>query len=170
MKWYSYVICFILIVVGTFCGIQLFKEVKAESYVNGTIDISNKFSQESFFYSDPSVVFYHDTYDDTDTYSFEKDLLKVEDFNGTDKEYRIVLNNYVLTDCDIKAGSIFSIISMDFYNTDGEIVCPATMQMSIKFLSNKTQLTLTIKGNKNSSFFEQYFKDNGIKLQVIEIL
>ncbi len=170
MKWYSYIICFILIAVGTFCGIQLFRDVKAESYVNGSIDISNRFSQESFNYYNTSVVFYHDLYDDTDTYSFEKDLLKVEDFNGSDKEYKIVLNNYVLTDCNIKAGSIFSTISMDFYNTDGEIVCPATMQLSIKFLSNKTQLTLTTKGQKNSSFFEQYFKDNGIRLQVIEIL
>ena len=51
MKWYTYLICFILIIVGVFCGIELYKEVKAESYVNGSIDISNKFSQESFNYS-----------------------------------------------------------------------------------------------------------------------
>ena len=43
MKWYSYVICFVLILVGAFCGIQLYREVKAESYINGSIDISNKF-------------------------------------------------------------------------------------------------------------------------------
>lgn len=170
MKWSSYLLCFIFIAVGTFCGISLFREVKATSYINGSIDITNKFSQESFSYYNTSLVFYHDIYDETDTYIFEKDLLKVEDFNGTDKEYKVVLNNYVLTDCDIKAGSIFSTISMDFYNTDGEIVCPATMQLSIKFLSNKTQLTLTTKGQKNSSFFEQYFKDNGIRLQVLEII
>lgn len=170
MKWYSYIICFILIAVGTFCGIQLFREIKAESYVNGSIDISNKFSQESFNYSSTSVVFYHDLYDDTDTYTFDKELLKVDNFNGTEKEYKIVMNDFVLTNCDIKAGSIFSIISMDFYNTDGEIVCPATMQISIKFLSNKTQLTFITKGQTNASFFEQYFSDNGIRLQVIEIL
>ena len=86
MKWYTYIICFILIVVGTFCGIQLYKEVKAESYVNGSIDISNQFSQESFNYSSTSLVFYHDLYDTTDTYSFDKELLKVDDFNGKDKE------------------------------------------------------------------------------------
>ena len=67
MKWYTYLICFILIVVGVFCGIELYREVKAESYVNGSIDISNKFSQESFNYSSTSVVFYHDLYVDTDT-------------------------------------------------------------------------------------------------------
>lgn len=170
MKWYSYLICFILIIVGIFCGIQLYKDVKAESYVNGSIDISNKFSQESFSYYNTSVVFYHDLYDETDTYSFEKDLLKVNYFNGKEKTYKVILNDFVLLDCDIKAGSIFSNISMDFYNTDGDIICPATMQISIKFLSNKTQLSFVTKGKTNSSFFEQYFKDNGIRLQVLEIL
>ena len=94
MKWYSYLICIVLIIVGVFCGIELYKEVKAESYINGSIDISNKFSQENFNYSSTSVVFYHDLYDETNTYTFEKELLKVEDFNGKEKEYKLILNDY----------------------------------------------------------------------------
>ena len=43
-----YLIAFVLIVVGVFCGIRLYKEIQSESYVNGSIDISNRFSQESF--------------------------------------------------------------------------------------------------------------------------
>ena len=170
MKWYTYLICFILIIVGTFCGIELYKEVKAESYINGSIDISNQFSQESFNYTSSSVTFYHDLYDETDTYTFDKELLKVEDFNGKDNEYQVLLNDYVLVDSDIHAGSVFSVIYMDFYDTNGEIVCSASMNISIKFLSNKTQLTLTTVGNENASFFEQYFSDNGIRLKVMEIL
>ena len=170
MKWYTYIICFILIVVGVFCGIELYREVKAESYINGSIDISNKFSQESFNYSSTSVVFYHDLYDDTDTYSFEKDLLKVDDFNGVKKQYKVVLNDYVLIGSEINAGSIFSVVNMDFYDTNGNIVCNSTMKISIQFLSNKTQLTLVTIGQESASFLEQYFSDNGIRLRVIEIL
>ena len=170
MKWYTYLICFILIVVGVFCGIELYREVKAESYINGSIDISNKFSQESFNYSSTSVVFYHDLYDDTDTYSFEKDLLKVDDFNGEKKEYKVILNDYVLIGSEINAGSIFSVVNMDFYDTNGNIVCNSTMKISIQFLSNKTQLTLVTTGQESASFLEQYFSDNGIRLRVIEIL
>jgi len=72
MKWYTYVICFVLIIVGTFLGIELYKDIKAESYVNGSIDISNQFSQESFNYSSTSVVFYNDIYNDAnpDEYYF----------------------------------------------------------------------------------------------------
>ena len=165
-----YLIAFVLIVVGVFCGIRLYKEIKAESYINGSIDISNRFTQESFNYSSTSVVFYHDLYDDSDTYAFEKDLLKVENFDGKTKTYRIVLNNYILLDCEINAGSVFATVNMDFYDTNWQIVNSATMKISVKFLSNKTQLTLTTTGNENASFLEQYFADNGIRLRVIEIL
>ena len=170
MKWYSYIICFVLILVGAFCGIELYKEIKAESYVNGSIDISNQFSQESFNYSSTSVVFYHDMYDDTNTYTFEIDLKRVESFNGLEKEYRVTLNDYILISADINAGSIFSDVAIDFYDTNGNIVCNSLMKVSIQFLSNKTQLTISTTGNTNASFLEQYFSDNGIRLKVIEIL
>ena len=165
-----YILAFALIVAGVFCGIRLYKEVKSESYVNGSIDISNRFSQESFIYTSTSVVFYHDLYDDTNTYSFEKELLKVDDFDGQKKTYQVVLNDYVLLNSEINAGSVYATVNMDFYNTEGKIVNSATMKISVKFLSGKTQLTLATTGNENASFLEQYFSDNGIRLQIIEIL
>lgn len=170
MKWYTYLICFILIIVGVFCGIELYKEIKAESYVNGSIDISNKFSQESFNYSSSSVAFYHDDYDTTDTYTFQKDLLVVDSFNGKEKTYQVILNDYILFNTEFNPGSIFSTVAIDFYDTDGNVICNADMKISIVFLSNKTQLTLATVGDKNSSFLQQYFTDNGIRLRVVEIL
>jgi hypothetical protein len=170
MKWYSYIICFVLIIVGTICGIQLYKEVKAESYVNGSIDISNQFSQENFNYSSTSVVFYHDLYDDTDTYLFEKDLLKIESFNGQKNTYEVWLNDFILLDTDYNAGSIYSTVKMDFYDEYGSVINNAEMKISIKYLSSKTVLTLSTTGQENASFLEQYFADNGIRLKVIEIL
>ena len=170
MKWYSYIICFVLIIVGTTCGIQLYKEVKAESYVNGSIDISNQFSQENFNYSSTSVVFYHDLYDDTDTYLFEKDLLKIENFNGQKNTYEVWLNDFILLDTDYNAGSIYSTVKMDFYDEYGSVINNAEMKISIKYLSSKTVLTLSTTGQENASFLEQYFADNGIRLKVIEIL
>ena len=170
MKWYTYLICFILIIVGVFCGIELYKEIKAESYVNGSIDISNKFSQESFNYSSSSVAFYHDDYDTTDTYTFQKDLLVVDSFNGKENTYQVILNDYILFNTEFNPGSIFSNVAIDFYDTEGNVICNADMKISIVFLSNKTQLTLATVGDKNSSFLQQYFTDNGIRLRVVEIL
>ena len=165
-----YLLAFLIIVAGVFCGIRLYKEIKAESYINGSIDISNRFTQESFNYSSTSVVFYHDLYDDTNTYSFEKDLLKVDDFDGQKKTYQVVLNDYVLLNTEINAGSVFATVDMDFYDTNGNVINSAVMKLSVKFLSNKTTLTLATTGNENASFLEQYFADNGIRLRIIEIL
>lgn len=165
-----YLLAFVIIVVGVFCGIRLYKEIKAESYINGSIDISNRFTQESFNYSSTSAVFYHDLYDDTDTYTFEKDLLKVENFDGKKKTYQVVLNDYVLLNTEINAGSVFATVNMDFYDTDGNVINSAVMKVSVKFLSNKTTLTLATTGKENASFLEQYFADNGIRLRIIEIL
>ena len=122
MKWYTYLICFVLVIVGAFCGIQLYKEVKAESYINGSIDISNKFSQENLNYSSTSLVFYHDLYDDTDTYSFEQDLPKVENFNGQKKSYELWLNDFIILDAEFNAGSVYSTVQLDFYNEYGNII------------------------------------------------
>ena len=170
MKWYTYLICFVLIIIGVFCGIELYKEIKAESYVNGSIDISNKFSQDSFNYSSSSVTFYHDDYDTTDTYTFQKDLLVVDSFNGKEKTYQVILNDYILLDTEFNPGSIFSTVAIDFYDTDGNVICNADMKISIVFLSNKTQLTLATVGDKDAGFLQQYFTDNGIRLRVVEIL
>lgn len=165
-----YLLAFVIIVVGVFCGIRLYKEIKAESHINGSIDISNRFTQESFNYSSTSAVFYHDLYDDTDTYTFEKDLLKVENFDGKKKTYQVVLNDYVLLNTEINAGSVFATVNMDFYDTNGNVINSALMKVSVKFLSNKTTLTLATTGKENASFLEQYFADNGIRLRIIEIL
>lgn len=169
MKWYTYIICFLLIVLGVFCGIRFYEELKAESYINGSIDITNQFEQESFNYTSSSVAFYYDA-ETENTYTFEKDLLKVNDFNGKDKQYKIELNDFVIINADIKAGSVYAPITMDFYNTDGDVVCNGTLNISIKFLSGKTTLTLSTIGEEQKGFFEQYFTDNGIRLKVVEIL
>lgn len=169
MKWYVYLICFALMLCGVFCGIRLHTLMTAESYINGSINIQNQFSMESFSYASTSVEFYHDIYDDTNTYSYEIDLLRVDDFNGAKNKYQIVLNNYVLLDTQIMTGSVFSVVYMDFYDTNGEKISSAFLNLSIKFLSNKTTLTLSTTGGENASFLTQYFRDNGIRLKINEL-
>ena len=94
----------------------------------------------------------------------------IKDFDGKEKTYQVVLNDYVLLNCDIAAGSVFATVDMDFYDTEGNIINSAAMKISVRFLSNKTMLTLTTNGQESASFLEQYFADNGIRLKVIEIL
>ena len=170
MKWYMYLICFVLVIGGAFCGFRLHELMTRESYINGSINIQNQFSMESFSYANTSVEFYRDIYDTSNSYSYEIDLLRVDSFDGIKNKYQITLNGYILTDTQISAGAVFSKIYIDFYDTGGGLVCSSFLDISIKFLSDKTTLALTTTGGLNASFLTQYFKDNGIRLKINEIL
>ena len=168
MKWYSYIICFILIGLGCFFGVQFYNDVTAMSYTNGSINISNQFSQESFFYSNNAVVFYPTATEEA--YTFEIELVKTEGFDAERKEYELVLNDFKLIDTTFKAGAVISDVYMDFYDVEGNEMCNGEMSIRILFLSGKTQLKLSCPDVESATYFEQYFNDNGIRLAVIEIL
>ena len=168
MKWYSYVICVVLILVGTYFGICFGQELTSTSYVNGSIDISKQFSQESFCYSNSSVVFYPTA--GGEEYDFEIDLLEVDGFDAERKDYTVRLNKYDLIDTESTGGSISANVEMDFYNVDGTLAHNGKMSILIRFLSTKTQLKMSCPDALSASYFEQYFTDNGIKLEVIENL
>jgi len=165
----KYSICGVLLVAGIFCGIDLYKNLTAESYIRGSINIENRFTMESFNYSSTSVIFYNDLYDTTDTWTYSIDLKPVDDFNGQKHQYQLVINDYVIWGTVVNAGSINAEFVMDFYDTNGVMICSAKMDIQIMFYSNKTALSLVVVGSQSASFLEQYFDDNGIRLYVNEI-
>ena len=170
MKWYVYVICVVLIILGILCGIKLYKEIKSESYVNGSIDIENIFSQKDFAYSTTSFTLYHDLYDDTNTYVFEQNLLQVEDFNGLENQYLVFFNDKLITNTQITAGAVYSTIEMDFYSISGSLISKVQANLTLKFFSDKTNLLVSVQGQENANLFEQYAKANGFRLKIEKIL
>lgn len=161
-----YIIGSLVIISGLICGVAFYKEVTAKSYVNGSINIQNQYSMESFQYNSNSVVFYQNS--GTNTYTYSTDLLKVADFNGEKKNYEVVVNDYILP-ATVSAGAVDTTLLLDFYSTSGELTCSSEMKIIIKFFSDKTQLTFSVVGEKQAQFLEQYFKDNGIRLRINEI-
>lgn len=161
-----YIIGSLVIISGLICGVAFYKEVTAKSYVNGSINIQNQYSMESFQYNSNSVVFYQNS--GTNTYTYSTDLLKVADFNGEKKNYEVVVNDYILP-ATVSAGAVDTTLLLDFYSTSGELTCSSEMKINIKFFSDKTQLTFSVVGEKQAQFLEQYFKDNGIRLRINEI-
>lgn len=84
------------------------------------------------------------------------------------KNYEVVVNDYILP-ATVSAGAVDTTLLLDFYSTSGELTCSSAMKINIKFLSDKTQLTFSVVGEKQAQFLEQYFKDNGIRLRINEI-
>lgn len=159
-----YIIACAIIVCGIFCSIKFFKEATATSYVRGEITTRNSFSQEQFLYSTTSLSLYEDIYNNT--YSYESEQLPVDDFNGRQYTYEVKLNNFNIIDADIDSGNIAFTVHMKFYSPTNELLCNGSIKFNIKFLSNKTVVSVATYSNEEASFFEQYFDDYGLKLEV----
>lgn len=168
MKWYTYLICIVLIIAGIFAGTAFYNEATATSYKNGSINIENQFSQEQFYYSNSAVVFYPN--ENSEAYTFEIDLNKTEGFDAEVNEYEVYLNGFVLLDTTFTGGSITSNVDMHFYNVDGEVAHEGEMTILLRFLNNKTQLKLSCPDVTSATYFEEYFTTNGIRLAVLEIV
>ena len=164
-----YALAFILIIIGIFCATALYQEMTAESYVNGSIDLTGKYSVDTFSHSTTSIIFYDNLDDETDERYYEQEFLKVKDFDGNKKQYQVTLNDYILI-ADINYGSISTNFETDFYDIDGNKVCDANLEIFVKFLNNKTTLTLKTSTYEESKFFEQYFSDYGFRFNVDEIV
>ena len=161
-----YLVSSVIIIGACICGVQLYKEVTAKSYVNGSIDIQNQFVVESFEYSNDVIIFYKES---ENSYLFDIDLIPVKDFNGEEKEYQIKLNDYVLFNAEIKAGSVESEVQIDLYDVNGELLNSSNLKIKVEFLSNKTNLKLVADSLEDSEYLSQYFEDYGFTLKILEL-
>ena len=159
-----YVIGAIIIAVGILSTIGLVKELKAESYVNGSIDIPTN-TEQVLNYSATNLTLYDDPNDNLSIYSYSTTLPSTT-FDGNEYRYNVSLNEYQLIDITIGAGYIYTVATMSFYNVNGDLQCEAIINISILFLSNETQLQISVEGTEQSEYIEQYFNGNGIRLLV----
>lgn len=161
-----YVASGFVILLGIYSTFGFITDLKAESYTIGNLELKNTYGQESFNYYTNTIVFNLDN----DTYICEQNLTKVNDFDGNKNTYNVVLNDYYLINSSISNGSIYSVVLMDFYNSDGSINCNGTLNISIKFYSDKTNLTITTNTQNEADYFEKYFQDYGFRLNVYQVV
>lgn len=165
MKWYSYLICCVLIVAGFFCGLNM-------------IEI---WSQKSAIYGSPSSIEIINDYDivakfDYGTIPFEsEDLTNYESqqgfgaikFDGTKNDYVLIFNNNLLSDVEVRAGEIVATLNMKFYETGGEVASTVKVNFLIQFFDDSTVITATMKNEENSfGYFQKYMNTNGAILKV----
>jgi len=177
MKWYIYPICLVLMLLGVYSGITMWQKIHAESYINGSINITNEFYFESFTYDNSlfgnAVVFPPTTpYDTPDTiYAWQSENLPtVPTFNGTEKQYQIEVNGYRIFGATVNAGGVIIRTNIDFYDTENNLLCSAYYDLSVRFLSNRTELEIRTKGQQNANFIEQFFADNGLRIKIKELI
>lgn len=164
-KFLMYAIAVVILAGGVYSSFGLYDELTSASYVNGSFEYLNQY-EETFDYSTQALLLTQDDEDST-KYVFSKSLDKVEDFDATKNTYLVTFNNYELMDqVTYTAGSVYIEIPLEFMNTDGELVSDFVVYISVRFLSNSTELELWIFGSDAYSYFMQYVSDFGFRLLI----
>lgn len=167
MKWYTYVICFVLIIIGILCSMELVKifNVKSAEYGTAiTIETKNDYNEISKF-DLGSFVFETDDYQHfTYVATFE-----FAEFNGKENDYTILFNDQPLSNVVFSAGKISGDLVKCFYNTDGDIVSTADLHVLIEYYASGTKVTASLLNENDSmSYMTTYSNINGAVLKVVQ--
>lgn len=164
----TYILCVATLMIGLASSINFIRMITAKSYENGSIDITNKFSQEEYNIKNLAITFYPT--ENAQSFVFENDSVKTDDFNGEKYNYILKINNHYITDCEINAGSISAKMNLELNDSLGNVTYSGTMNILISFYSDRTNLKLSVKTTTDAQAFTKYFQDNTFSLEVIKLL
>lgn len=166
MKWYSYVICFVLIIVGTFCTIKLVDLFNVQSGEYGSvITYETQGNYKEFSKFDYGAI----EFDTEDYISYINiSTFGSQQFDGTKDNYTLLFNGQPLNNIVQTAGRINGDLSLKFYDLNGEEITTADIHFVIEYLASTTKVTTTITNVDNSvSYLNTYMEINGAVLQVV---
>lgn len=167
MKWYTYLLCFILIVAGVFCSIELVKMFNVKSAEYGsivTIETKNDYTVVSRFDYGNLVLETDDYVNFTNISSFEP-----TEFNGKENDYTILFNDNPLNNVVLNAGKISGDLNLCFYDLNGDVDVTSNLHVLIEYYSNNTKVTLSMENVDNSvGYFTSYTNINGAVVKVVQ--
>jgi len=168
MKWYVYVICFTLIIVAMFSGVELFRTLSARSSVYGSVT-SVKVERDALTsYSFDYLVW-------TNTNNEYLKMFTVDyggrvQFDGEKNNYEITINGYPCSNSVTYAGMITSAFSMSFYDTYGQVAATTALSICIEFLNDKVRLTMYGSNQGNAlSYLNNLIASDGFLIEVLEV-
>lgn len=168
MKWYHYIICFILIVVGIFSTIEivdLFSVKSGEFGSSINIEMKKDYKEISKF-DLGSLLF---TSNDQKNYSISQKYAPVE-FDGNKGDYTLLFNGQMANNVEVSSGTITGAFTITFYGVDGETLSTADFNIHIEYLASGTTVTVTaIADGDNLSYLLSYSNYNGAVIKVVDL-
>ena len=167
MKWYHYLICAVLIVVGIFSTMNLVELFSVSSQEYGTvitIETKNNYNEVSKF--DLGTFTLQPT--SGNNYS-ETITLAPETFDGAGKDYLILFNGKPANNVDSKSGQISGDISLTFYDLEGKEITIANFNVAIQYYVTQTVITISMTNENDSvSYLSHHTNTTGAVISVVE--
>ncbi|MBQ8207044.1 MAG: hypothetical protein IJZ77_06235 [Bacilli bacterium] len=167
LKWYVYVICITVILIGILCSMNLYEVFNIASKEYGTavtIETKNEYVEVSKFDLGSLIM------DSEDYVNFTfSSIYPAESFDGKNHNYTILFNGNPLSNIDISSGKISGDMTFRFYDLDGEVITSAKIHVSIEYYASGTILTITsVNVNDSMAYLTTYSNINGAVIKVVE--
>ena len=167
MKWYHYLICGVLIVIGIFSSINLVELFNVSSQEYGsviTIETQNNYNEVSKF--DLGTFSLQPTSGNNYT---ETITLAPETFDGAGKDYLILFNGKPANNVDSKSGQISGDVSLTFYDLEGKEITTANFNVAIQYYVTQTVITISMTNENDSvSYLSHHTNTTGAVISVVE--
>ena len=167
MKWYHYLICAVLIVVGIFSTMNLVELFSVSSQEYGTvitIETKNNYNEVSKF--DLGTFTLQPTSGNNYT---ETITLAPETFDGAGKDYLILFNGKPANNVDSKSGQISGDVSLTFYDLEGKEITTANFNVAIQYYVTQTVITISMTNENDSvSYLSHHTNTTGAVISVVE--
>lgn len=169
MKWWSYLVCVLIIFLGFSAGVWLNDRFGVKNQSIGTpVTIEQQQGLEEVAKYDFGYIQFSDE-DEDGTFTYQQTFSPV-DFNGNLNDYTLYFNSQPVQNVVENPGAISGDISFKFYDINNELITSATLEISIAFYDNTTQLILEMENNNEAvSYFSTYMNYNGAILKVLTV-
>ena len=163
--------------IGLFCLVWFFSGVysvfTAVKYYNtvsrvyGTLE--EHIPYEDFDYYKYSINDFGLDQTEDGSFFYEKDYATSIEFDGTDKNYTLLLNDKPCENTSSEYGKLNANTTIHFYEVDGSYKCGIDLDINFTFKSNHIILRIdTSATQENAGLLTEYVAINGFELRIIE--
>lgn len=166
MKWYTYLICGVLIIVGIFCTINLVDTFNVKGGEYGSVVIFEQKAYTEFSKFDQIYDF-----DSTDFVNYSHvSSYAPQRFNGKKTTYDLLVNEKPVVVTSRSAGRITGYYELNFKDANADVIVTVRLDITVDYLSDQTRVTITTQNYNNSiSYLNNYMNTNGLVLRVVEV-
>ena len=152
---------------GAFCGFTCINYYQKESTTIGDIEVHDPYEDFNVFeYNLGNIVWYENG---DGTYSYNTSYNISYEFDGTDKNYEILINNSPCSNTQSTAGQIHGDYRMIFYSVEGEQIDEIELDISLIFYTSHIDITVDSDATVDSiGLLQEYVAINGFEIRIIE--
>lgn len=155
----------LFVVLATCCVLNIYNVRSETSKTFGNFDHYDLYEDFNVFEMDENVVFYNDN----GTYKFTKTYPIKVDFDGSENEYNLFVNNKPCDTIKSTAGSLYGVYGLSFYDINNQYICDFDLQIRYTFYVSNFELSIESNCTADElKYLNEYLNVNGFNLRIIE--